>query len=160
LHIFTANNGKLDTKFLLVAVFLLIRSANVESSPVYFNLSHHIPPTTRGVVKEALFGLPSLAIYYLVSILKAPITNVVIAENIRREGRIVARKELARRKFDASRGGPPLPTARQLLDEMEKRPMAFLPVSADERMRGWPLPDIQLTMSYHVDDVLLLLEKA
>ena len=112
------------------------------------------------MVKEALFGLPSLAIYYLVSILKAPITNVVIAENIRREGRIVARKELARRKFDASRGGPPLPTARQLLDEMEKRPMAFLPVSADERMRGWPLPDIQLTMSYHVDDVLLLLEKA
>ena len=80
----------------------------------------------------------------------------MIGSEIRREAREIARKEFARRRFDANHGGPRMPSRLQLLQEMEKRPMAYLPESAEARMAGWPANDVNSTLALHIEDVLRL----
>jgi hypothetical protein len=130
---------------------------------VQYGLYRHTAPKYLQVVEEAFYGLPSVVIYYSLERLSLPVTASVLCSAARskllRKGRDIIRKEFARRRMDAANGGPALPTRAEILEEIEHRPLAYLPASVQGSMSGWPPADIQTTLSMHLDDLLAQCEK-
>lgn len=142
-----------------MVTFLLIRSMNNAIVTVRYDLQGHTSPKSLDLTSEIFYGVPSVIIYYLATLLSFRVPDSVAAAEILRDGRQIVRKELARRRVEAAHGGPALPTPRQLLDELEYRPLAYLPASTEAKMAGWPEDDIRATLSKHVGDVLVLRKK-
>ncbi|KAI4157345.1 MAG: hypothetical protein LQ342_008355 [Letrouitia transgressa] len=158
------NFANADLYFLAVIVFLLIRSATDTHIVVKYGVHKHIAAKKVRVVEEVLYGLPSVVIYYSLERLSFPVSPLefypAIRSKLLRQGRAVIRKDFKRRRVDADNGGPALPTCAEILQEIEHRPLAYLPISAQSKISEWPRADVQLLLSKHYDDLLAHCEKS
>lgn len=140
-------------------MLLWIRSIARADIVVKYALHGEIRPDYLNTVGEALYGLPTVAIYILLNLLNKPNSKAVAKSNILREGRRIARKELKRRRIDAANGGPALPTPTQLFTEIESKPLSYLPDQVQTKFSGMANVEVQEVLSRHIDDVLRLREK-
>jgi hypothetical protein len=116
-------------------------------------------PNYFNTAAEACYGLPTVVIYLLLNSLNKPEPPSVAKSDILREGRRAARKELKRRRIDASKGGPELPTPAQMLTEIELKPLAYLPDKSQTSLSSLSDTEVQDTLSLHIKDVLKLRER-
>ncbi|KAL9046221.1 MAG: hypothetical protein Q9214_000889 [Letrouitia sp. 1 TL-2023] len=153
---------KVDFYFLAVIVLLLIRSAADTHIVLKYGLHKHIAAKKVRAVEEVLYGLPSVVIYYSLERLSLPVSLLELYPAIRskllRQGRAVIRKDFNRRRVDAANGGPALPNRAEILQEIEQRPLAYLPISTQSVMSEWPPVDVQLLLSKHYEDLLMRYE--
>jgi hypothetical protein len=126
---------------------------------VKYTLHGATRPEYLDTAAEAVYGLPTVVIYLLLNGLNKPDPISVAKSDILREGRRTARKELKRRRIDASKGGPALPTPAQLLTEIESKPLSYLPDQIQSSMSSLTDTEVQDTLSRHIKDVLQLREK-
>lgn len=142
-----------------MAMFLWIRSIARADIVVKYTLHGEDPPDYLNTAAEACYGLPTVVIYLLFNRLNKPDPSSVAKSDILRAGRRVARKELKRRRVDASKGGPELPTPAQMLKEIEEKPLAYLPDQTQTILSSLNDTEVQDTLSRHIKDVLRLREK-
>jgi hypothetical protein len=150
---------QVEGQFFTIAVLLWIRSIARAEIVVKYTLNGATRPGYLNTATEALYGLPTVVIYIFFNLLNKPTPTSVAKSDILREGRRTARKELKRRRIDASKGGPALPTPAQLLTEIESRPLSYLPDQIQTSMLPLTDTEIQDTLSRHIEDVLKLREK-
>lgn len=143
-----------------VATLFWIRSITRADIVVKYTLHGEARPDYLVTVSEALYGLPTIAIYILFNRLNSPNSSDSIAKSdILREGRRIARKELRRRRIDGDNGGPAFPTPAQLSSELESKPLSYLPYQVQTRMTRMTNNEVQETLSQHIEDILKLREK-
>jgi hypothetical protein len=116
-------------------------------------------PAYIDVAAEATYGLPTVAIYVLLNRLRKHDQNSEAQSDILRGCRRAARRELHRRRLDAKKGGPPLPTPAQLLTEIESKPLAYLPSQLQESVSSLTQDELQVVLQQHVQEVLKFREK-
>lgn len=129
---------------------------------VVLNYAVHrlIAPKNHKVVEEALFGFPTVVIYFCLERLSLPASVSAVRSDILREGRDSIRKDFARRRTDVANGGPAMPTRGEMLKEMERQPLAYLPASTQSVIADWGQSEVKSVLSAHFSDVLAQCEKA
>jgi len=126
---------------------------------VKYTLQGASKPDYFDTAAEACYGLPTVVIYLLLNSLNKPDPPSVAKLDILREGRRTARRELKRRRADASKGGPELPTPAQMLTEIELKPLAYLPDKSQTSLSSLSDVEVQDTLARHIKDVLQLRER-
>jgi len=123
---------------------------------VRYGLRGYPSPKNLSVVSEVFYGLPSLVIYYFVTALSFPIPDSVSAAELLRDGRQILRKEFLRRQRESTvNSGPNIPTPAEFLEELEQRPLAYLPPSTSEKLSAFQEDiDVRKMMSRHLEDSL------
>ena len=149
----------MEGQFFAIAMLLWIRSIARTEIVVKYTLHGAARPDYFNTAAEAVYGLPTVVIYVLFNRLNKPDPISVAKSDILRGGRRAARRELKRRRIDASKGGPALPTPAQLLTEIEIKPLSYLPDQIQSRMSSLTDTEIQDTLSRHIKEVLKLREK-
>jgi hypothetical protein len=142
-----------------MAIILWIRSIARADIVVKYTLHGATQPDYLNTAAEAIYGLPTVLLYLLFNRLNESTPTSVAKCDILREGRRTARKELKRRRIDASKGGPGLPTPAQLLAEIESKPLSYLPDQSQKIMSSLSDAEVRDTLSRHIKDVLKLREK-
>ena len=142
-----------------MAIILWIRSLAIADIVVKYILQGETQPDYLNTAAEAVYGLPTVLLYLLFNRLNKSTPTSVAKCDILRDGRRTARKELKRRRIDASKGGPGLPTPAQLLAEIESKPFSYLPDQSQRSISSLPDYEVQDTLSQHLKDVLKLREK-
>jgi hypothetical protein len=137
-------------------MLLWIRSIARTEIVVKYTLHGATRPDYLNAAAEAVYGLPTVVIYLLFNRLNKPDPISVAKSDILREGRRTARRELKRRRIDALKGGPALPTPAQLLKEIEIKPLSYLPDQIQSRMSSLTDTEVQDTLSRHIKDVMKL----
>lgn len=150
---------QVEGKFFAIALLLWIRSIARLDIVVKYTLHGALRPDYLNTAAEACYGLPTLVIYLLLNSLNRPDPPSVAKSDILREGRRTARKELKRRRIDASKGGPELPTPAQMLTEIELKPFTYLPDKTQSSLSSLSDTEVRDTLSQHIKDVLRLRER-
>jgi hypothetical protein len=150
---------QVEGQFFAIAVLLWIRSVAETDIVVKYFFHGETKPLYLIPVADALYGFPTVIIYVLFNHLTKPIPTSVAKSDILREGRRTARKEMKRRRVDAEKGGPPLPTPAQLLAEIESKPLKYLPDPNQASMSSLTDAEVQDILSRHIKDVLRFREE-
>jgi hypothetical protein len=164
-HYFCHNDSCADSilqdegRSFAMAMLLWIKSIARAAIVLRYTLDGVTPPIYLSTASEALYGLPTVAILVLFNYLNLTDPLSESKSDILREGRRTARRELKRRRIDASKGGPALPTPAQLLTEIEAKPLLYFPDHAQRSMSSLTDNEVQDTLSTHIKDVLKLREK-
>jgi len=148
-----------EGQFFAIGMLLWIRSIARADIVVKYTLHEATRPDYLNTAAEACYGLPTVVIYVLFNRLNKSDPASVAKSDILREGRRTARKELKRRRIDALKGGPELPTPAQMLTEIELKPLAYLPDLTQTSLSPLTDTEVQDTLSRHIKDVLRLREK-
>jgi hypothetical protein len=136
---------------LIIVTLLFIRSIAGGIVAVHYDLKAYPKPINLDVVREALYGLPSIGIYYLVTKESHTCESTVLASNFLRQARRAAGKDFARRYREATLGGPAYPSPAEVFDELERKPFQYFSRSTIEALTQGQLDVI---MADHLKQVL------
>jgi hypothetical protein len=150
---------QVEGQFFAITLLLWIRSIFRLGIVVKYTLHGAFRPDYLNTAAEACYGLPTVVTYLLLNSLNRPDPSSVAKLDILREGRRTARKELRRRRIDASKGGPELPTPAQVLTEIELKPLAYLPDQTQTTLSSLSDTEVRDTFSQHIKDILKLRER-
>jgi len=148
-----------EGQFFAIGMLLWIRSIARADIVVKYTLHGAHQPDYLNTAAEVCYGFPTVVIYLLFKRLNKPDPPSVAKSDILRAGRRIARKELKRRRIDASKGGPLIPSPAQMLTEIESKPLAYLPDQTQTNLSSLTDTEVQETLSRHIKDVLRLREK-
>jgi hypothetical protein len=119
---------------LIIATVLFIRSISEGITTVRYNLKGYKKPVYFRVADEALYGISSIGIYYLVTKESLTPAGTVLFSEILRDARRAARRDFTRRYRDATLGGPAYPSPAEVFDHLERKPFQYLSPSTIEAL--------------------------
>lgn len=149
----------MEKRFLFIVALLLLRSSTEAIIAVRYDLLEYTSPHYLRTIREILYGLPSIGIYYYITQQSYPTIAYATTSDVLRDCRSNVKKEFIRKRVEAANGGPGYPTAAETLKELELKPFASFPAEGVDRMALWGDPQIKTMMERHVQDVLSIRAK-
>jgi hypothetical protein len=122
---------------------------------IKYSLQGQTRPHYEATVETAIYGTLSIALYYLVTKLSAVPSSSSVEFDVLRDGLQNARRDLTRRRYDASHGGPAYPsTSAELLGELRASPLKYFSKKSISSMSTWDNAAVDSLMEKHTKKVL------
>lgn len=155
---FTGDLPSEESHFVGITTVLVARSITLTISHIKYDLQKHTRPDYERSVTAALYGLLSIALYYLITKQSAVQSSSSAEWDVLRDSLQNARKDISRRKADAARGGPPVPAKPEFLGELRAKPLMYFGNDAVESMMAWQDNNkVQSLVEKHTRKVLKLI---